>query len=271
MSSPSLSSSLPPSLSSSLPPSPSPRATPPLSQQRVLITGAASGLGRALAIAFGQAGATLALVDINLAGLRETAKSLPQASLYQADLSDATSTRRMIAAVRADHVRIDTLIHDAAYLVPQSFADCSEESWRLTFNVGIEAAYLMTKAFWADWLRDGATAIYVSSRSGIEGFIDETAYCTTKHAIEGMVKCLGMEATLCGIMTHTVTPGWYMHTPLSERLYTADLKSKWVDPIALAPAFLYLALRPDPTLSGQRLNAWELSERVRNGSLCLPA
>ena len=57
----------------------------------------------------------------------------------------------------------------------------------------------------------------------------------------------------------TITPGIYMHTPMSETTYPPELREKWVDPILLVPAFSYLATRP-MHLSGQRLNAWNLSQ-----------
>jgi NAD(P)-dependent dehydrogenase (short-subunit alcohol dehydrogenase family) len=233
-----------------------------LAPQTVLITGAANGLGRALAEAFSEAGARLALVDYDEQQLGEVVSSLPRASAYVADLSDAESTRRMIAAVRTDYPKVDTLVHNAGFLVPQSFEEMDDARWNLTFNVGIQAAYLLTKAFWSGWLRTGGAAIYVSSRSGIEGFAGEAAYCATKHAIEGFVKALALEGAESGVFVHAVTPGILIRTPMSEQNYTPELKAQWVDPKEIAPAFLYLATRPEKSLSGQRLNAWELSREL---------
>ena len=58
----------------------------------------------------------------------------------------------------------------------------------------------------------------------------------------------------------TITPGMYIHTPMSETTYPPELREKWVDPIVLAPAFSYLASRP-MHLSGQRLDAWALTQQ----------
>jgi NAD(P)-dependent dehydrogenase (short-subunit alcohol dehydrogenase family) len=69
----------------------------------------------------------------------------------------------------------------------------------------------------------GGALIYVSSRSGIEGFAEETAYCAAKHALEGFSKCAALEGAPHGILSVTVTPGMYMHTPMSERTYPPEL------------------------------------------------
>jgi NAD(P)-dependent dehydrogenase (short-subunit alcohol dehydrogenase family) len=108
--------------------------------------------------------------------------------------------------------------------------------------------------------KQGGALVYVSSRSGVEGFANETAYCAGKHALEGFSKCLALEGEPHGILSVTITPGMYIHTPMSETTYPPELREKWVDPIVLAPAFSYLASRP-MHLSGQRLDAWALTQQ----------
>ncbi len=236
----------------------------PLDRQTVLITGAANGLGRALASAFDKVGSNLILLDVNAEALEETARMLSRpASLHVVDLSDTAATAAAVSRIRETSPILHTLIHNAGYLVPKSYAAMEQEDWDRTFNVGVQAAHLLTKAWWNDWLQTGAAVIYVSSRSGIEGGKDHSAYVATKHALEGLVKVLGEEGRQAGIMVHTVTPGGYMRTPMSEQNHPIELRSKWVDAIRFAAGFLYLAERRDPTLSGQRLSAWELSEQHR--------
>ena len=234
---------------------------PPLDQQTVVITGAAKGLGRAIAMAFHKAGSRLALLDYDTDALKVLQTELPGSRVYPADLSSADATRAVIAAINADFPTVDTLIHNAGFLVPQAFEETTEERWNLTFNVGIQAAYLFTRAWWNTWLAAGAgCAIFVSSNSGVRACWGEGPYTATKHALEGFSQALGIEGTERGVFTHTVTPGHPMHTPMSEQNYPAELKTKWVEPEQLAPAFLYLAQKLDASLSGKRLNAWELAQ-----------
>jgi len=107
--------------------------------------------------------------------------------------------------------------------------------------------------------------VFVSSQSGIKGFEDETAYCTAKHGLEGLMKSLALEGKSRNIAVNTITPGMYMHTPMSEQNYPDDLKQKWVDPLLLTPAFIQLAQQDASGMSGERLDAWKMSESIRSG------
>ena len=96
--------------------------------------------------------------------------------------------------------------------------------------------------------RGGGALIFVSSQSGIKGFVDETAYCAAKHALEGFSKCLALEGAADGILSCTITPGKAMHTSMSERNYPPELKAEWIDPERLAPAFVTIATKRDMAL-----------------------
>ena len=239
--------------------------TRPVSQQTVLVTGAAHGLGAAVAHFFHERGARVVLLDRDTEALRaRTAEWGERAVAYPVDLADAAATSEALERIGRDKHSIDTLIHNAAILEPEPFETLSFERWRATLNVGLQAAFLLTKAVWPSMKAGGGTVIYVSSRSGIEGFADESAYCAAKHGLEGLMKCLAIEGAGSGIRVHTVTPGMYMRTPMSERNYPPELKTKWVDPIALAPAFLALATHPNGGMSGQRLSAWDLAQASKD-------
>ncbi|MBM3611392.1 MAG: SDR family oxidoreductase [Alphaproteobacteria bacterium] len=227
--------------------------------ETVLVTGAAQGLGAAIARHFAARGARLVLMDRDAAGLRQTAALCPGAEAITVDLSDAAATRR----AAADLPPIDTLIHNAAILRVEPIETVTLATFQATMNVGIQAAFQLTQAVWPGMrARGGGALIFVSSRSGIEGFVDETAYCAAKHALEGFSKCLAMEGVAHNIMSYTITPGMFMHTPMSETTYGPEARAKWVDPIRLAPAFAYLSSDRPSHLSGQRLNAWDLSQGV---------
>lgn len=229
-----------------------------LSQQRVLITGAGQGLGGAIARVFAGQGANLVLMDVNADGLAAVNDQIGgQGQCITVDLTDASATEAAIAELDGP---IDTVIHNAAILRPEPIDAVSLGTFQATMNVGIQAAFQLSKAVWPHMKQNGGALIFVSSQSGIKGFVDESAYCAAKHALEGFSKCLAMEGADHGILSCTITPGMFMHTPMSERVYTPDLKKKWVEPDRLAPAFAHIAITRDMALSGERLNAWDLSQ-----------
>jgi len=233
------------------------KSSVPIEGQTIIVTGAAQGLGAAVARHLHDQGARLILLDRNEAGLAEVKLRCPGAVAEVVDLSDSVATQHTIDRVVTGPV--DTVVHNAAILSVEPLEDVSLISFQATMNVGIQAGFQLTKAVWPTMQNRGGALIFVSSRSGIEGFDNETAYCASKHALEGFSKCLAMEGEELGILSVTVTPGMYMRTPMSETTYSPELREKWVDPIELAPAFSYLATRP-MELSGQRLSAWELSK-----------
>ncbi len=231
---------------------------PDLTGRRILITGAAQGLGAAVARHCAGLGAEMLLMDRDADGLHATRAACRGAKVAEVDLSDAAATARAIADLVT--APVDVLIHNAAILRVEPVETVTLATFQATVNVGLQAGFQLTQALWPHMTAQGGTLIFVSSRSGIEGFHSETAYCAAKHALEGFSKCLAMEGAPHGIASHTITPGMAMHTPMSETTYTPELRAKWVDPIRLAPAFAWLAATPRMELSGQRLNAWDLSQ-----------
>lgn len=232
-----------------------------------IVTGAAQGLGAAIATAYAQAGMRLALMDNQADKLSVLVNTLNHAggdcTAIPVDLSDAdaTMTATEIALQKYSTPRI--LVHNAAILRVTPFTELAFGEWSRVVNIALQAGYILAHAVWPHMVAaGGGSIVLVSSRSGIEGFDGESAYCASKHALEGLMKSLALEGKAVNIAVNTITPGMAMHTPMSERNYTDDLKQKWVDPIRLTPAFLTLARQDASGITGQRCNAWELSEGV---------
>lgn len=232
--------------------------------QTVLLTGAAQGLGAAIARDLAEAGARLLLIDRDAEGLEAVARDCgADVRFAVADLSDAESTLRALREFGNAVGETDTLIHNAAILNPVAFERETLEGFRRTLDVGLQAAFLLTQAVWPGMARrGGGMLVYVSSRSGIMGFGDEAAYCAAKHGLEGFSKSMAEAGAPHGIASVTITPGMPMHTPMSERNYAPEMKERWVEPARLAPAFRHLSAERPQALSGQRLDAWALSQEL---------
>ncbi|MBN8591589.1 MAG: SDR family oxidoreductase [Anaerolineae bacterium] len=235
-----------------------------LAGKTAVITGAAQGLGRAIAMAYAQAGMRLALLDVQADKLKQLAQELNTDCLtVAADLSQAADTQAAIDTVLREMGTPHILIHNAALLITRSMQQIQLADWQKEVNIILQAAFILSKAVWQPMIdAGGGRIVYLSSGSGIRGFVEEVAYCPAKHGQEGLMKVLAMEGQPFKIAVNTVTPGAPINTPMSAMNYTDDLKQQWVDPMALTPAFLHLARQPLGGLSGERLNAWELSQQV---------
>ncbi len=227
-----------------------------------VVTGAAQGLGRAVALALAADGWRVAAMDLDGAGLATLAVEADGAvHAIDANLADADATRAAIQRAQTELGPVGYLVHNAAILVEERFEDVSFDRWRATVDVGLQAAYLLTHAIWPEMKRAGhGRVVFVSSQSGIRGFAAETAYCAAKHGLEGLMKALALEAEGTGVAVSTITPGMYMHTPMSERNYPPEAKAQWVAPARLAPAFAYLGAVADARHNGERLDAWKLAQ-----------
>jgi len=233
--------------------------------QAAIITGAAMGFGKAIAAAYVRAGLRVALLDRAEAELQQTTAGLRAegGTVFPivVDLLDAAATTQAahdaIAALKA----VDVLVSNAGILRTKSFEDHTLADWDEILHINLRPAFVLSKVMFPYFKRRGGGVILlVTSMSGIIGFLNESAYCASKHGLEGFMKCLAMEGEPHHVRVNTVTPGHGMHTPLSEANYTDEEKQRWIDPMLLAPAFVELVTTQ---LTGQRLNAWEMSEQIR--------
>ena len=236
-----------------------------LNGKTAIITGAAMGLGRAIAVAYARQGVRLALFDHNEKALSGVVDDLRgdggDVTPYLVDLRDFEATQAAAHKAIADLGALDVLVNNAGILVTRSIQAHTMKDWYDVIQTNLSAAFALSQVTFAHFKeRGGGVMLFVSSASGIIGFLDETAYCASKHGLEGLMKCLAMEGEPHNIRANTVTPGRGMHTPLSEVHYTEEEKKVWVDPMMMTPAFVSLF---DTTISGERLNAWEISERIR--------
>jgi NAD(P)-dependent dehydrogenase (short-subunit alcohol dehydrogenase family) len=100
--------------------------------------------------------------------------------------------------------------------------------------------------------------VNVSSQSGIEGFVGESAYCPSKFGLEGLTRTLALELEPWRVVVVSVTPGAPMHTPMSESTYDEQARRSWIDPGEIATGFVALADAP-PELSGGRFDAYRVA------------
>lgn len=251
----------------------------PLAGARIVVTGAARGLGAAAARALAAAGARCVLVDVledDLQRLaREVADGKPDAAHpIAADLTDRAGLRRVVEATgEVFDGALTAFVHCAGVLHPNPLSETTDDEWDRTLAVNLTAAFFLLRGF-AEALEagGGGSVVLTSSRAGTQGFPREAAYCASKFGIEGLSQAFAAEMKARPVSVNTITPGARikptgMTTEEEERLPPEE--RAWDSADRLGPAFAALALlRGAPT--GHRFRADRLAAAVHRHGLPLP-
>lgn len=235
----------------------------------VFLTGAAEGLGHEIAKELVGSGLRVVLFDVQGEKLNALAASLQGEGgtvlPIVVDLSDAAATQQAVARALQAYPSPRALVHNAAVLREVTIADVVFENWRREVDVTLQAAFILSKAVWPSMVaaRRGSI-LYVSSGSALSGFVKETAYTPAKHAQEGLMRVLSIEGRPFNIAVNTITTGAPIDTPMSASHYTPEMKIGMVHPSRLAPAFAFLSRVDAGFATGQRFNAFQMSEAMRS-------
>lgn len=228
-----------------------------------LVTGAATGIGRASARRLAQAGAW---VWVNHLGKSSEAAALVreieacggQARAVEADVSDAAAVQRMAAAVGA----VDVLVNNAGILQEQPFLETTEADWDRVLGVDLKAVFLVCRAFIPGMLSRGQGSIVnIASDLGLLGRERYAAYCAAKAGVIGLSKSLAREFAAQNLRVNAVAPG-----PVATAMVSLEhMSAEWVekelaipqhrlaDPAEIADSVLFLASDLSRFYTGQVL------------------
>jgi NAD(P)-dependent dehydrogenase (short-subunit alcohol dehydrogenase family) len=173
-----------------------------------VITGAASGIGRATAELFAREGARLVLTDINAAGLAKLHAELPAAETVTGDVALPEDSRRMIATAVKRYGRLDVLVANAGVIPLGNILDATPEDWDRVLSVDGRGMFLTCKyAIEAMSAAGGGSIVCLSSISGIAGQSGQATYGPAKFVASGLTKHLAVEWAARGIRVNAVAPG----------------------------------------------------------------
>lgn len=243
------------------------RAAGKLAGKVAIVTGADSGIGRAVAVHFAAEGARVALLYLNeQEDARKTEEEIRKAGgevlCLAGDVGDAGFCREVVDSVTAKWQRIDVLVNNAGEQHPQErLEDITDEQWLRTFHTNIFGMFLLTRAALAH-MPEGSSIINTTSITAYKGNPQLIDYSATKGAIVSFTRSLAVNLSSRGIRVNAVAPGpiW---TPLIPSTFSAEQVSEFGgntpmgrpgQPAELAPAYVYLACQDASYVSGQVLH-----------------
>ncbi len=214
-----------------------------------LVTGAGSGIGKAIAERFAREGATVIVNDFAEAG-REVAKDIGGVFL-QADLSDRNSVRELAREAESVRGRVDVLVNNAGFQHVSPVEDFPEDVWVKMIQVMLVAPFQLTKYLVPGMKKHGwGRIVNISSLHGVVASPFKTAYISAKHGLLGLTKTVALEVAAHGITVNAICPA-YVRTPLVEKQIEAQAKTHGIGPdevvqrIMLEPAAIKRLIEPE--------------------------
>lgn len=223
----------------------------PLASQVAVVTGAGSGIGRALARALGEQGATLALVGRRAALLENFAAELHgdgiEARAFPADVSIAVDIVRLTEALFHSFDRIDLLVHSAAFIRMGSVAEATASDFDIHYHTNLLGPTLLTQALLPSLRQRPGQIVFVNSSAGMRGRAGIGQYAATKHGLRGLVGSLRDEVNADGIRVLSVYPG-RTATPTQRKLHQQEgrayLPDKLLQPEDVASIVVHALCMP---------------------------
>jgi NAD(P)-dependent dehydrogenase (short-subunit alcohol dehydrogenase family) len=239
--------------------------------KRVVITGAASGIGRDTALLLAREGAAVVIGDINEAGAAETVAAIAadggRAWTVRTDVTSAAEMERLMAEAAARMDGIDTIINNAGVQRSGRVTEFDEADWDLLMEVNPKSCFLGVK-YGVPYLRaaGGGAIVNTASLAGLKGGPGMTAYSASKGAIVAFTKALAAELAPDGIRVNAMCPGWidtpfnqpaidFMGGRAAQEAAVAQIVplGRQGTPAEIAAGMLYLASDASSYMTGQAL------------------
>jgi NAD(P)-dependent dehydrogenase (short-subunit alcohol dehydrogenase family) len=201
-----------------------------LKGKAAIVTGAARGIGRAIATALAREGASVTVVDLNADGAENAAAELRQAGLAaygaQADVTHKPSVDRLVQETLSRTGRIDVLVNNAGVVSNTPLLDLGEEEWDRTIAVNLKGVFVCSQSVARVMAgQKSGRIVNISSLAGKVGAPGQAAYCASKHAVLGLTKVLAIDLAPYGINVNAICPG-NTETEMMRYVFTKRAESR---------------------------------------------
>ncbi len=235
-----------------------------LSNRVAIVTGAARGIGRAIALKLAEKGASAVVSDIAEAGsVAEEIKALGRQGLaVTADVSVPADVTRLVDATISAYGRVDILVNNAGITRDQLLLRMSDEDWDKVLSVDLKSVFLCTRAVLRHMIKQRwGRIISMASIVGIVGNAGQANYAAAKAGIIGFTRSIAREVASRGITVNAIAPG-FIDTPMTQKLdetQREELKKRiplgyFGTPQDVAEAVAFLASEEARYITGQVLN-----------------
>ena len=208
-----------------------------LEGKTALITGAARGIGKAIALKFAQEGANIAFTDLVIdesgkATEDEIASLGVKAKGYASNAADFAQTEEVVKQIQADFGRIDILVNNAGITKDGLMLRMTEGQWDAVINVNLKSAFNFIHACTPIMMRQrGGSIINMSSVVGVHGNAGQANYAASKAGLIALAKSIGQEVGSRGIRANAIAPG-FIDTAMTQQL-PEDIRKEWINKIPL--------------------------------------
>jgi len=243
-----------------------------LEGRHALVTGGGRGIGRAIAAALTNAGATVTVTGRNCQALEQAVAEGAARSLAVADVSDAEAVQSAVQGAVERHGPVDLLIANAGSAVSAPFGKSGPDLFRQMLDVNLLGVTNFAQAVLSPMSERGfGRIVAVASTAGLKGYPYVSAYCASKHAVVGFVRALALETAKSGVTVNAVCPGFADTDLVAESLERIMAKTgrtreealsefvkhnpqgRLIDPAEVADAVLWLCGEQARSVTGQSI------------------